>query len=142
MLAHARRRLGTLPNVQLVELTGHGLDGLENNSIDVVYCTVVFMHLLEWDRYRYVLDAFRVLRPGGRCFFDNADIASPHGWDLFMQSFQIEPGKRAPNLSMVSSGDELFTYASRAGFDRVQVHRWDDAWVGVVGTKREPPRAT
>jgi ubiquinone/menaquinone biosynthesis C-methylase UbiE len=135
MLKHARQRLGPVPNVQLVELSGVGLQEIASESVDVVYCTVVFMHLLEWDRYRYVLEAFRVLRPGGRCFVDNADIASTHGWSLFMQSFAVDPDKRAPNLSMVSSGDELRAYFTHAGFAEIQVHRWDDAWVGAVGVK-------
>ncbi len=36
---------------------------------------------------------------------------------------------------MLSSGDELQTYAERAGFHDVRVHRWDDAWVAVTGRR-------
>ena len=135
MLKHARERVGGLPNVRLVELGTIGLQEIPSESVDVVYCTIVFMHLLEWDRYRYILEAFRVLRRGGRCFVDNADIASTHGWNLFMSSFTVDPNRREPNLSMVSSGDELQAYFTHAGFSDIQVHRWDDAWVGAVGTK-------
>jgi len=135
MLKHASERLKDLPNVQFVEISGLGLQEIPDASVDVVYCAVVFMHLLEWDRYRYVLDAFRVLRPGGRCFVDNADIASPHGWKLFMSSYNVPVADRAPNLSMVSSGDELQAYFIHAGYTEIQVHRWHDAWVGVVGVK-------
>ena len=49
-------------------------------------CTVVFMHLYEWDRYRYVQEAMRVLKPRGRCSFDTVDIASSHGWRVFIES--------------------------------------------------------
>ena len=31
-----------------------------------MYCTGVFRHLDEWDRYRYLLESCRVLKPGGR----------------------------------------------------------------------------
>jgi len=135
MLTHAQKRLAGLKNIELFELQTVGLNGIPDNSIDMVYCTVVFMHLLEWDRYRYVLDSFRILKPGGRCFFDNVDILSPHGWKVFMEGFACPPLKRPPHLSMVSSGDELKTYALKEGFAQVQIHRWDDAWVGVTGIK-------
>jgi len=135
MLKYARRRLETVPNVQLIELGEVGLREIESSSVDVVYCTVVFMHLFEWDRYRYVLEAFRVLRRGGRCFFDNVDITSTHGWKVFMDSYAFEPARRPAHLSMVSSGDELLTYARKAGFKDVRLHRWDDAWVGVTGVR-------
>ncbi len=135
MLRHAAARLADLPNVKLVELQEVGLREIGDASIDLVYCTVVFMHLFEWDRYRYVREAFRVLRPGGRCFFDNVDITSPHGWQVFMTGASLAPAARPAHLSMVSSGDELRTYAEKAGFSGIEVHRWDDAWVGVTGRK-------
>lgn len=135
MLKYAKQRLGPVPNVELIEISGIGLPEIASESIDVVYCTVVFMHLLEWDRYRFILEAFRVLRPGGRCWVDNVDIASTHGWNCFMQSFSVEPANRPPSLSMVSSGDELRAYFTHAGFTEIQLHRWHDGWVGAVGIK-------
>ena len=135
MLAYAADRLQGLDNVTLIELSTVGLGEIPDASVDVVYCTVVFMHLYEWDRYTYVTEAMRVLKPGGRCFFDNVDITTDHGWNLFMAGHSHPIAQRPPHLSMVSSGDELQTYAQRAGFTNVEVHRWDDAWVGVTGVK-------
>ena len=65
MLRHAARRLAGLSNIALVELSGFDLAPIPDASVDVVYCTVVFMHLEEWDRFGYLLEAHRVLRPGG-----------------------------------------------------------------------------
>jgi ubiquinone/menaquinone biosynthesis C-methylase UbiE len=93
------------------------------------------MHLYEWDRYRYILEAFRVLKPGGRCFFDNLDITSKRGWEMFMEGFSYPIDRRPAHLSMCSTGDELYTYAKKAGFERVEIHRWGDARVGVTGVK-------
>ena len=135
MLAYAAQRLKGLDNVELKELSTVGLKEIPDNSVDLVYCTVVFMHLLEWDRYRYVAESFRVLKPGGRCFFDNVDILSDHGWELFSIGLAYDVDNRPSQLSMVSSGDELRTYAEKAGFQNVQIHRWDNAWVGVTGVK-------
>ncbi len=135
MLDVARRRLAGLTNVAFQELSRVGLSEFADGSVDVVYCTVVFMHLFEWDRYRYVEEALRVLRPGGRCFFDNVDITSGHGRTFFAESAAYPLTERPPQIGMVSSGDELETYGRWAGFDDIEIHRWDDAWVGMTGTK-------
>lgn len=135
MLQYAAKRLKGLENVELLELSTVGLVEVPDDSIDVVYSTVVFMHLYEWDRYRYVLEAFRILRPGGRCFFDNVDITSDHGWKVFMEGCSFDINRRPAHLSMASTGEEMQTYALRAGLRDVKVHRWDDAWVGVTGIK-------
>src|SRR5258707_14432321 len=70
MLSLAAERLKDLPGVELKEISGYDLKGIADASVDVVYCTVVFMHLETWDRYNYVLEAFRVLRPNGRIYVD------------------------------------------------------------------------
>jgi ubiquinone/menaquinone biosynthesis C-methylase UbiE len=136
MLRHAAARLKAHDNVRLVELSRVGLAEIADATVDVVYCTVVFMHLYEWDRYRYVQEAHRVLRPGGRCYFDNVDIASSHGWKVFLDSASYAPRERPAFLPMTSSADELHTYVLRAGFERIAVHRWDDAWVAVSAVKK------
>ena len=136
MLEYAAQRLKGIENIELIELSTVGLAEIPDNSVDMVYCTVVFMHLSEWDRYRYVTESFRVLKPGGRCFYDNTDIISTGGWQVFMNGFLVDPDKRPPHISMISTGDELETYARRAGFMDVKVHRWDDNWVGVTGVRR------
>ncbi|HMD61885.1 MAG TPA: class I SAM-dependent methyltransferase, partial [Opitutaceae bacterium] len=54
MLGHAAGRLKDCPNTTLVELATVGLQEFPRDAFDLVYCTIVFMHLFEWDRYRYV----------------------------------------------------------------------------------------
>jgi SAM-dependent methyltransferase len=135
MLRHAAARLADLPNVRFVELPTVGLDGIPDASIDLVYCTVVFMHLYEWDRYRYVQEAVRVLRSGGRCYFDNIDISSSHGWKVFHDAASYPIDQRPPYLPMTSSAPELETYGRHAGLTNVTVRRWADAWVALTGAK-------
>ena len=43
MLSLAAKRLKDLSNVELVEISGYNLSGIADASVDVVYCTVVFM---------------------------------------------------------------------------------------------------
>ena len=139
MLVVARRRLAGLANVEFCELATVGLSEFADESFDVVYCTVVFMHLFEWDRYRYVQEAHRVLRPGGRCFFDNVDITSGHARSFFAEGASYPLMDRPAQIGMASSGDELRVYGGWAGFAEIRIYRWDDAWVGMVGTKIPPP---
>jgi SAM-dependent methyltransferase len=134
MLAHARSALSHLPNVRLHQLDGSGLYGIETASLDVVYCTGVFMHLDEWDRYRYLLESFRVLRPGGRVYFDNFSLTSPEGWELFVSMMRLDPCQRPLNVSRASTVAELETYAIRAGFEDLTV-REGTLWITVTARK-------
>lgn len=132
MLEHTRRRLQEFPNVTLVEISGCDLKPIPDQSVDVVYCTIVFMHLEEWDRYNYVLEAHRVLRPGGRVFVDNFSICSDEGWKVFeIHRTTFTPEQREAHISKSSTPQELETYLRRAGFQNVQgategplIHYW------------------
>lgn len=135
MISLAKEYLSGLNNVELVELPEPNLAAIPDDSVDVVYCTVVFMHLFEWDRYKYVQEAIRVLKPGGRCYFDNMDIKSDHGWKVFEECSRYPIDARPPQIGMVSSGDELETYGEKAGFTSIRIHRWGGAWVCLVAEK-------
>jgi ubiquinone/menaquinone biosynthesis C-methylase UbiE len=132
MLAHAKRRLQDFPNVSLVEISGYDLQPVPDQSVDVVYCTIVFMHLEEWDRYNYVLEAWRVLRPEGRIMIDNFSLLSDQGWEVFeTHRTRFTPEQRASHISKSSTPQELETYLRRAGFTGVQgisegpmIHYW------------------
>ncbi len=121
MLQHARARLAECPNVELIEISGFDLRPVGDATVDVVYCTVVFMHLDEWDRYNYVTEAYRVLRPGGRIFIDNFSLCADAGWKVFDVHRQIPPAQRPPYISKSSTPQELEVYLRRAGFADVRM---------------------
>ena len=91
------------------------------------------MHLDEWDRYAYVLEAKRMLRPGGRLLVDNFTLTTDAGWDVFEGVRRSFPRKRPPFVSKASTPDELRAYLTRAGFDDVCTSV-DGAWVRCVGS--------
>jgi SAM-dependent methyltransferase len=132
MLRFAAESLADLPNVSTVQLNGYDLAGIAERSLDVVYCTGVFMHLDEWERFRYVQDARRVLRPGGRLYVDNFNLLEPEGWALFLELFRMDPLKRPANVSRHSTPQELETYLTRAGYEDVRI-RTGGLWVTAVG---------
>jgi SAM-dependent methyltransferase len=136
MLRLARRRLLGLENVRLQEISGYDLQPIADNSIDVVYTTVVFMHLEEWDRYNYILEAKRVLKPGGRFYCDNVDLASPRGWAVFEESRRtFKPSERPPQISKCSTQPEIEAFLKHAGFADVHVAGRLDFWVYGWGVK-------
>jgi ubiquinone/menaquinone biosynthesis C-methylase UbiE len=134
MLDLAREHLAHLPNVRLVETSGYDLAPIDDGSVYAAYCSVVFMHLDEWDRYSIVAEAHRVVRPGGRFYIDNFNLCSDAGWALFEQHRQIAPHDRPPNISRSSTPAELETYLARAGFENVVVEQdRRDLWVRAYG---------
>ena len=137
MLSHIRRRLAAFDNVRTVATNGFDLADIPSESVDVVYCTVVFMHLEEWERYSYVKEGFRVLKPGGRMLVDNIDLTSDEGWALFIDHCAIPPQERPAQISKTSTPQELETYFSRAGFQDIQQYR-ASLWIFVYGTKPLP----
>ena len=68
MVAEATRRLSGLPNVQVRQTAGQGLDMLDPASFDLVLAADCFPYLVQTGEAvarRHVLDAARALRPGG-----------------------------------------------------------------------------
>ena len=134
MLRHAAQRLSQHKNVSFIELSGFDLSPIADKSVSLVYCTVVFMHLDEWDRFNYVLEAYRVLCPGGRVFIDNFNLCSDEGWSVFEDHRAFPPDQRPPHISKSSTPQEIETYLHRAGFQSVKV-QVSGAWVRGWGTK-------
>ena len=133
-LRFAATELSAHPNVGFVHLNGFDLAGVADVSQYVVYCSAVFMHLDEWDRYRYVSEFHRVLRPGGRVYFDNFDLRSPQGWELFLRMSALDVAVRPPNVSKASTEQELTWYAERAGFEGI-TSTTGSLWVTVVAAR-------
>ena len=125
MLTYASERLAGLANVHLQQLEGESLSEFGERSFNLVYCTNMLAHLDEIDRWRYIQDSFRVLRPGGRLFIDTIDIESDQGWASFVRGPTEDPERtRPPYLPRASTAAELKNYAVRAGFADVEtLHR-------------------
>ena len=124
MIRHMTRRLADHRNARAVETSGYDLAAIADASVDLVYATVVFMHLDEWDRYGYIKEGLRVLRPGGRMLVDNVDLTSDEGWRFFEEHRKIKPSRRAARISKTSTPDELRTYFTRAGYEGIEQRRW------------------
>lgn len=134
MVQHMQRRLAALPNAAAIEISGYDLAPVASGTIDLAYCTVVFMHLDEWDRFNYVAEAMRVLRPGGRLLIDNFNLCSDEGWAMFEELRRLPPTQRPAHISKSSTPQELLEYLRRAGFTKID-HAEEGLWVTAWGHK-------
>jgi SAM-dependent methyltransferase len=134
MIEHMKRRLAHLPNVRTLLLNGYDLASVPSGSVDLIYCTVVFMHLDEWDRYGYVREGMRVLKPGGRMLVDNVNLLTDEGWNLFEQHCTIPPRERPAHISRFSTPAELEAYFRRAGFSDIGQLQ-SGLWIFTYGVK-------
>jgi len=134
MLSHIKHRLAKFNNVRTVATNGFDLSEIPSESIDVVYCTVVFMHIDEWERFGYIKEGFRVLKPGGRMLVDNVDLTSDKGWIFFEEVCKVPPQERPAQISKISTPQELGTYFRRAGFDNIGQSQ-ADVWIYTYGKK-------
>jgi ubiquinone/menaquinone biosynthesis C-methylase UbiE len=134
MLSFAKERLLGILNTRLVNLRGAGLSEFKTASFDVVFATNMLGHLDEMDRWRYVEEAFRVLRRGGRLSIDNIDLESDAGWRIFANDARnLGNMERPPYMPRFSTAAEFISYVTRAGFDNVVVHRRSPLVIVVAG---------
>ena len=124
MLSVARERMAVLKNVRFEKLDRVSLDRFEANSFDVVYSTNMMDHLDPTDRWLYVKEAFRVLRPGGRLYVDNTDLESDTGWKSFVEGADaLSNETHPPYMPRPATAAEYSAYAQRAGFEQIEIHR-------------------
>jgi len=143
MLSHAHKRLAGLSNVRLTHLDQANLSGVSDMSVDVVYCTNVLPHLDQMERWQYVLEAHRVLRPLGRLYIDTIALDSPEGWHMLSNNLeQRRTGLEVPYAPIPSTADELIAYFRMAGFEALRTEQRDSLLiVAAVKTASvtEPP---
>jgi len=142
MLSHAHKRLAGLSNVRLTHLDQANLSGVSDMSVDVVYCTNVLPHLDQMERWQYVLEAHRVLRPLGRLYIDTIALDSPEGWHMLSNNLeQRRTGLEVPYAPIPSTADELIAYFRMAGFEALRTEQRDSLIVAAVKTASvtEPP---
>lgn len=141
MLAHAQSRLREFSNASFVHLRGTGLRELADPSMDVVYCTNVLPHLDAVERWNYVQEAYRVLRPAGRFYLDTILLNSPEGWQMMDNNLkQRLNGMEPPYAPIPSTAEELGAYYERAGFVGARVERRDSLLM-VTATRQANKKA-
>lgn len=116
MVAKGRDRLGRLSNVHLKELAlGEFLRSFPDASFDLVFSLLVLQHMEKEDAFRYLEDAFRVLKPGGIVFVQLPNFLSPEYTEAFLAP--VRRHDRNPGRVRVYTSEEANHILRLAGFE-------------------------
>jgi cyclopropane fatty-acyl-phospholipid synthase-like methyltransferase len=156
MIEVASRRLAGLDNVRLEVLERSDLSCLPDASFDRVYAQIVLIHLDREDVFNYLREAYRVLAPGGRAWFQTNNLLHRGGTLGFVAAADEIAAVGQANRGRVHflTAPELRHYVELAGFrvveershlEPVEQHydfvvpnvQWDHFLVAVVEKPRE-----
>lgn len=138
MLSYAAERTRGIENVSLHELPANNLSLFADNSFDAVYSTIVFMHLDKPDMFRYIREGYRVLKPGGRAYFDTYNLLAPDAWAEFQKIVSLFASADLPgHVSQFSTPQEMQKFMEEAGFSAIEVMGEDRQLVTAIGIRLE-----
>ena len=119
MIEHQKKNLAHLPNVRYHVLERCDLSGFADASLDGVIFEAVLMHMDKEDSYRYMEETYRVLRPGGRAYFQFHNLMHPDGWAIFEATRKHHcdgKGTNIPTRCRLHTADEVRFLLSKIGF--------------------------
>jgi ubiquinone/menaquinone biosynthesis C-methylase UbiE len=139
MVKVASERLAAFTHVKVTPLTRTVLDGIEDASLDAAYCVAVFIHMDKEDWYLYLEELQRVLKPGGRIYFDHWNLAHPVGWRRwYMEAAEYRrhgQGQRKDVArNQFTTPEETRQFVAQAGFELLQLLT-DSPWVQAIAVK-------
>ena len=92
-----------------------------DNCADFACFFSVFTHLLHEETYVYLLEAKRVVRPGGRIVFSFLEL--PYNWEIFEATYaNVVNGLGNVHLNTFFSRDMVECWAERLGLRIVEFH--------------------
>lgn len=98
---------------------------LPDHSVDMICAFSVFTHMEHEDSYRYLRDALRLVRPGGRFIFSCTPLTSAIGKEIFRNSSDVDMHTRWSYVrNIVTSLDYMTEIAQLAAWKPL---RWYDA---------------
>lgn len=110
---------------------GAGLTIAEaDGTADMVCFFSVFTHLLHEQSYAYLLEARRVLKPGGRVLFTFLEFTSPYLWQIFEQNVR-DIGKGLP-LNVFLSRDAIAAWVPHLGMRLIELRDSDTPHIPIA----------
>lgn len=122
MVRFARKRLAGAENIRLIHHPQSDLSLFADQSFDKVYFQVVLIHLDREDVFHYLRESLRVLRPGGRAWFQFYNLLHPEGFKEFRHAVEMSvklKGKLRGRVQCLTS-EEVRKLVSEAGFRLIE----------------------
>lgn len=119
LLAHARA-VANRSDFEFVETNGIVIP-CGDAVADFVCFFSVFTHLKHEDTYRYLAEALRVLKPGGRIVFSFLEFRIPSHWEVFQHT--LNHGKPDDPLNQFMDRDGIARWAYYLGLTVESI--WD-----------------
>lgn len=121
LLDHARR-VSARPDWSFVRTDGIRIPA-ENDSADWVCFFSVFTHLTHEDSFRYLREAKRVLKPGGKIVFSFLEFYIYSHWAVFELS--VEKGSIGDHLNQFMGRDAIQSFAHHLKLDVASIFSGD-----------------
>jgi len=100
----------------------------EDHSIDVLCAFSVFTHIEHEDSYRYLVEARRIMRPGGRFLFSCLPLTNPLARDVFLASAADDFVARWSKVRNVTTSVEMMNaMATLAGWTILHWYAGDES---------------
>ena len=117
MIKEAKARLNGIPGVHLRALERTSFDAFPDASFDRVYSHIVLIHLDREDLFQYMRETCRVLRPGGRAYFQTNNLLNPAGFRYFREAVDLTmlQGRGMRGRVHYLTAPELRAYVAGAG---------------------------
>ncbi len=124
LLKHARNTCGRsdwqFRHVKSIEIP------LGSGRADMVSFFSVLTHTLHEDSYRYLCEASRVLKSGGRVVMSFLEFDSPHCWSIFKETVDGRIKGHSTQHNQFISRDAIAAWASHTGLKTVEILKHED----------------
>jgi SAM-dependent methyltransferase len=102
----------------------------QDNSADFATFFSVFTHLLHEESYCYLLEARRVVKPGGKIVFSFLEFE--HNWPIFEATVNaVREGGATVHLNTFIGRDAVAAWASHLGLTIVEIHAATEPFIAL-----------